>query len=169
MYGRERLVWGAALAVRVAWLANRVFLLAVAAGLAATWVFPAWFAVVLIDAHAPGAMSGIRLLMVIGIVMAVATDRLLVALAQIIATARAGDPFIGANARRLRTIGWALLMLQLLDIPCALLARFEPNLGSAAPSGAISVGGWIAVLMVFTLSRVFAAGSLMRDELAGTV
>jgi hypothetical protein len=94
MYGRERLVWGAALAVRVAWLANRVFLLAVAAGLAATWVFPAWFAVVLIDAHAPGAMSGIRLLMVIGIVMAVATDRLLVALAQIIATARAGDPFI---------------------------------------------------------------------------
>jgi hypothetical protein len=66
-------------------------------------------------------------------------------------------------------MGWALLGLQLLDIPGALLGRFCPSLGSAAPDVSFSPGGWIAVLMVFVLSRVFAAGSAMKDELEGTV
>jgi hypothetical protein len=117
----------------------------------------------------PSTATGIRLLMLVGIVMALATDRLLTALLQIIASARSGDPFVATNARRLRAIGWSLLVLQLLDIPAALLARFFPSLGSAAPTGDISVGGWIAVLMVFVLSRVFEAGSVMRDELEATV
>ena len=30
-------------------------------------------------------------------------------------------------------------------------------------------GGWIAVLMVFVLSRIFSAGAAMRDELEGTI
>jgi hypothetical protein len=42
-------------------------------------------------------------------------------------------------------------------------------MGSAAPNGDISIGGWIAVLMVFVLARVFAAGSAMRDDLEGTI
>ena len=32
-----------------------------------------------------------------------------------------------------------------------------------------SASGWIAVLMAFVLARVFAEGTLMRDDLAGTV
>ena len=76
---------------------------------------------------------------------------------------------MATNAERLRRIGWALLILQLLDLPCALLARFWPSLGSAAPSGDISVGGWLATLLMFVLARAFAAGSIMRDDLAGTV
>jgi hypothetical protein len=70
----------------------------------------------------------------VGIAMSVATDKLFVALSQIIASARAGDPFISANARRLQTIGWALFALQLIDIPSALLERFFPSLGSGAPT-----------------------------------
>ena len=152
---------------------NRLFFLAVAIGLASTWLFPGFFRELLTGsrrgADLPAAMLVVGLLMLIGVAMTVATDRVLVPLAKIIATAGAGDPFILANARRLQTIGWALLALQPLDIPCALLARFWPSLGTAAPSGDVSMGGWIATLMVFVLRRVFAAGSVMRDELAGTV
>ena len=32
-----------------------------------------------------------------------------------------------------------------------------------------SVNGWLAVLLTFLLARVFAEGTLMRDELDGTV
>ena len=62
-----------------------------------------------------------------------------------------------------------LLGLQLLDIPAALLDKFCPALGSAAPGATFSPGGWLAVLMAFVLSRVFTAGSSMRDDLEGTV
>jgi NAD(P)-dependent dehydrogenase (short-subunit alcohol dehydrogenase family) len=32
-----------------------------------------------------------------------------------------------------------------------------------------SVSGWLAVLLTFLLARVFAEGTLMRDDLEGTV
>ncbi|MDQ1450277.1 MAG: hypothetical protein QOK38_143 [Acidobacteriaceae bacterium] len=170
---KDRLIKGSRLVVRIAIVTNRLFLLAVVVGLLLSWIFSAQFAALLLQQNAgidvQSAMTGLRLLMLLGIAMAVATDRLLAALAQIIASAGAGDPFISANARRLQTIGWTLLALQLLDIPGALLEKFFPSLGSAAPDVTFSPGGWIAVLMVFVLSRVFAAGSAMRDELEGTV
>lgn len=171
--GKDRLTRSSRLVVRIAAVTNRLFLSAVIAGLLLSWILSAQFAGLLLQQN-PGvdvrsAMTGMRLLMLLGIAMAVATEILLQALGQIIASAGAGDPFIAANARRLQTIGWALLALQLLDIPAALLGKFFPSLGSAAPDVAFSPGGWIAVLMVFVLSRVFAAGSAMRDELEGTV
>jgi hypothetical protein len=170
---KDRLIKGSRLVVRIAIALNRLFFLAVVVGLLLSWIFPAQFVALLLQ-PSPGtdvqsALTGVRLLMLLGVAMAVATDRLLAPLAQIIASAGAGDPFISANARRLQTIGWALLALQLLDIPGALLERFFPSLGSAAPDVTFSPGGWIAVLMVFVLSRVFAAGSAMRDDLEGTV
>ena len=170
---KDRLIKGSRLVVRIAIALNRLFFLAVVVGLLLSWIFPAQFVALLLQ-PSPGtdvqsALTGVRLLMLLGVAMAVATDRLLAPLAQIIASAGAGDPFISANARRLQTIGWALLALQLLDIPGALLEKFFPSLGSAAPDVTFSPGGWIAVLMVFVLSRVFAAGSAMRDDLEGTV
>ena len=173
MRSRDRLIETSRLVIRCAFFANRVFLLAVVVGLALSWVFPAQFALLLSrtghDADLSPTIHGLRLLMLVGVVMGLATDRLLSALGQLVATARAGDPFVAANARRLQAIGWSLLVLQLLDIPDALLTRFFPGLGSAAPVGDVSVGGWLAVLMVFVLARVFAAGAVMRDELEATV
>ena len=170
---KDRLIKGSRLVVRMAIVLNRLFFLAVVVGLLLSWIFPTQFVALLLQ-PSPGtdvqsALTGVRLLILLGAAMAVATDRLLAPLAQIIASAGAGDPFISANARRLQTIGWALLALQLLDIPGALLEKFFPSLGSAAPDVTFSPGGWIAVLMVFVLSRVFAAGSAMRDDLEGTV
>jgi hypothetical protein len=168
----DRLVNTSRIVVRIALIANRVFLVLLAVGLALTFIFSRQFAPLLLGFSPPNlesAKAGMRLLIVIGILGSAATDRILVALTQIIATVSAGDPFIGANALRLRTIGWFLLGLQLLDIAGALLGKFFPSMGAAAPSNTISIVGWISVLMVFVLSRVFAAGSAMRDELEGTV
>jgi hypothetical protein len=173
LIGKDRLTKSSRLVVRIAVVTNRLFFVAVTVGLLLSWRLSAQLTGLLLDQN-PGVdvrsvTTGLRLLMLLGIVMAVATEILLRALAQIIASASAGNPFVSANARRLQTIGWALLALQLLDIPGALLGKYFPSLGSAAPDVTFSPGGWIAVLMVFVLSRVFAAGSAMRDELEGTV
>jgi Protein of unknown function (DUF2975) len=170
---KDRLIKGSRLFVRIALIVNRAFFFGVIAMLVVSIILSTRFVPLLIPttsaADLPSALTGLRLLMLIGLAMAVATEIVLRALAQIIASAGVGDPFIAVNARRLQTIGWALLGLQLLAIPCALLDKFCPALGSAAPGASFSPGGWLAVLMVFVLSRVFAAGSTMRDELEGTV
>jgi hypothetical protein len=173
MLSRDRLVNGSRIVVKIAFIANRIFLSACVVGFFCTWIFSTQF-VALITQQNPvtdihSAITGMRLLILIGITMSVATDRLLVALAQIVTTVGEGDPFIRANARRLQTIGWCLLVLQLTDFPALMLDKFFPSMGSAAPDVQFSVGGWISVLMVFVLSRVFAAGSAMRDDLEGTV
>ncbi|WP_158787292.1 DUF2975 domain-containing protein [Granulicella sp. L46] len=170
---KDRLIKGSRLFVRIALIVNRAFFFGVIAMLVVSIILSTRFVPLLIPttsaADLPSALTGLRLLMLVGLAMAVATEIVLRTLAQIITSAGAGDPFIAANARRLQTIGWALLGLQLLAIPCALLDKFCPALGSAAPGASFSPGGWLAVLMVFVLSRVFAAGSTMRDELEGTV
>ena len=170
---RDQLVQSAARIVRVGRVVNGLFFVALAAGLIGTWAAPSFYHNMLIRADPAvditDALVGVRLLMLVGVAMTIATDRLLVPLREIMASARRGDPFNPTNASRLRRIGWALLALQLLDLPCTLLAEWWPSLGSAAPAGGVSVGGWLATLMVFVLARVFVTGSLMRDDLAGTV
>jgi hypothetical protein len=170
---KDRLIKGSRLFVRVALIVNRIFFFGVITLFLVSVILSTRFVPLLLP-HTPAAdlqsaLTGMRLLMLIGLVMAVATEIVLRTLAQIIASAGAGDPFIAANARRLRTIGWVLLGLQLLAIPAALLDKFCPALGSAAPGASFSPGGWLAVLMVFVLSRVFTVGSTMRDDLEGTV
>jgi hypothetical protein len=170
---KDRLIKSSRLVVGIAIMVNRAFFGGVILLLITSFILSTRFPPLLLSnitaADLPSALTGMRLLMLIGLAEAVGTEILLRALAQIIASTSAGDPFIATNARRLQTIGWALLGLQLLDIPGALLAKFFPSLGSAAPDVSFSPGGWLAVLMVFVLARVFAAGSAMRDELEGTV
>lgn len=169
----DRLIKSSRLIVHIAIYINRAFFAGVLALLLVSAILSTRFVPLLLPQTAApdlsSALTGMRLLMLIGLAMAVGTEIILRALAQIIASTSAGDPFITANARRLRTIGWALLGLQLLALPAALLDKFCPALGSAAPDASFSPGGWLAVLMVFVLSRVFTAGSAMRDDLEGTV
>jgi hypothetical protein len=174
MQTRNRLTTSARIVVSLAWVANRLFFAAVAVGLLLSVMLATRFAGLVRDLLPPGtdvasAMTGMRLLMLLGLAMAVAADRIFVVLTDIIASASAGDPFIAANAGRLQKIGWCLLALQLCELPGALIAAYFPAMGSAAPSGDISLAGWISVLMVFVLSRVFAIGSAMREELEGTI
>jgi hypothetical protein len=88
----------------------------------------------------------------------------------IVETVRAGDPFVGANASRLREIAWALLALQVASLVIGGIAKAAST--PAHPlhlNAGFSVNGWLAVLLTFLLARVFAEGTLMREDLEGTV
>jgi hypothetical protein len=88
----------------------------------------------------------------------------------IVETVRQGDPFVAANATRLQAIAWALLALQLLSIVIGAIAKSVST--PAHPlnlDAGFSISGWLAVLLTFLLARVFAEGTLMREDLAGTV
>lgn len=117
----------------------------------------------------PEILLASRLLFALGIVAAVALYRVLASLLDILGTVTLGDPFTTANAGRLRTIGWALLVLQLLDLALGAFTAWFGELHVEFVSWDPSLGGWIAVLMAFVLADVFSRGAAMRDDLAMTV
>ena len=88
----------------------------------------------------------------------------------IVGTVSEGDPFVRANAIRLRAIGWLLIAIELGGIPVALLAsKVADRFGENDVNYEISVSGLLAILMTFVLARVFQRGAEMREELEGTV
>ncbi len=115
-------------------------------------------------------IMGLRAIAVVGLVTIPVYHVILTRLLAIIATVRAGDPFVAANARRLQMIGWALLALQLLGIIVFMIAKSvstpEHPLDLETSGG---LTGWLSVLLTFVLARVFAEGAQMRDDLEGTV
>lgn len=87
----------------------------------------------------------------------------------LIATA-ASDPFIPANAARLRHIGWALVAVQLLALPLGVVARsIAGSTSQFADMGNINLQSVLAILLAFVLAAVFERGTAMRDEPEGTV
>ena len=113
---------------------------------------------------------GMRILMVIGIAGVPVAYVVLSRLRAIVDTVREGDPFVSANARRLQTIAWAYLGLELLHVAVGVVAAGS---GSAAQpldvDWSFSITPWVAVLLLFVLARVFDHGARMRADLEGTV
>jgi hypothetical protein len=113
---------------------------------------------------------GMRLIMVIGICTVPVVHFVLTRLLMIVATVSTGNPFVVANAARLRAIAWALLVLDLMHFAVAAV-------GSSISSATVPLHlGWgfsltrcVAVLLLFVLARVFEEGALLREELEGTV
>jgi len=113
---------------------------------------------------------GLRAIAVLGLVAVPLNDVVLRRLRAIVETVRWGDPFVATNAERLQAIAWALFALQLLSLVIG-------GIGNAISTPAhplhldagFSTSGWLAVLLTFILARVFAAGTLMREDLKGTV
>src|SRR3989440_7141103 len=94
---------------------------------------------------------------------------LLTRLLGIIETVRLGDPFVAANAARLKVTAWAILGLEVLYFIAGTVAgRLVPNVGMERDWG-LSVSRWLAVLLLFVLAQVFEDGARMRDDLSGTV
>jgi len=113
---------------------------------------------------------GLRAIAMLGLVSIPINYMILKRLLAMVETVRAGDPFVVANARRLQAIAWALLLLQLLGLLIAIIARIVST--PAHPldlDTSFSVNGWLAVLLTFVLARVFAEGAGMREDLEGTV
>ena len=115
-------------------------------------------------------IMGLRAIAVFGLVAIPLNYVVLRRLLAIVETVRAGEPFVAANASRLQAIAWALLALQLLSLVIGAIAKAVST--PAHPlhlQAGFSINGWLAVLLTFLLARVFAEGTLMREDLEGTV
>ncbi len=112
---------------------------------------------------------GIRALLLLGVAASVPAHIIFSRLIAIIGTVLAGETFASPNARRVRAIGWALLAIQLLDVPLLLIVPNFAGLGIRVDGSSVSIGGWLSVLVAFILARVFAEGAALREDLEGTV
>jgi hypothetical protein len=109
---------------------------------------------------------GLRAIIVVGLAGAAIVHTVLRKLLAIVDTVRGGDPFILDNARRMDAIAWSVLALEVLRLAVLAIAAavWEPG-----RIDGFSLVPWLAVLLLFVLSGVFAHGARMRDDLAGTV
>jgi hypothetical protein len=135
--------------------------------------YPSWF-MRAIDVPAgldpKPIMIGLTAIATLGVLAVPLSHMVLIRLLRMVETVGRGDPFVAANAYRLQAIAWALLGLQLLSLVIG-------GIGKAIASkefplhldAGFSVSGWLAVIMTFVLARVFAEGTLMREDLEGTV
>jgi hypothetical protein len=115
-------------------------------------------------------MAGMRAVAVLGLICIPFYDVVLRRLLDIVESVRARDPFAGQNASRLQVIAWALFGLQIISLIIGAIAKLvsNPNHPFHVDAG-FSTSGWLSVLLLFVLARVFAQGARMRDELEGTV
>jgi hypothetical protein len=113
---------------------------------------------------------GMRAIAVLGLVAIPLNYAVLKRLLAIVETVRSGDPFVPANAHRLQAMAWALLALQLLSLVIGAIGKAvsTPTHPLHLDAG-FSTSGWLAVLLTFVLARVFTEGTLMREDLEGTV
>jgi hypothetical protein len=115
-------------------------------------------------------VMGLRAIAVLGLAAIPLNHAVLKRLLAIVETVRAGDPFVATNAGRLQVIAWVLLTLQLLSLVIGAIARAVSIPAHPLDIDAgFSINGWLAVLLTFLLARVFAEGTLMREDLEGTV
>lgn len=115
-------------------------------------------------------VMGLRVIAVLGLVAIPLNHAVLKRLLAIVETVRGGDPFVAANASRLQGVAWAMLALNVLSIVIGAIAKTVST--PAHPlhiNAGFSINGWLAVLLTFLLARVFAEGTLMREDLEGTV
>ena len=160
------------LAVRILIVLNWLVGAGILAIFVAMIVEPAWtFGALGFPASAiPDATLGLRAIPLLGLLCIPLNDLLLRRLGEILETVRESDPFVASNASRLQVIARVLLVLQLVSI--AIGAIGDGISTPAAPlhlDAGFSVTGWMAVLLVFVLARVFSEGTRMRDDLTGTV
>jgi hypothetical protein len=142
--------------------------LLIASLIAKSWVMRA-FGVGLEPGNAM-LLVGMRLIMVIGLCATPIVHLVLTRLLTIVETVSVGNPFVLANAVRLKTIAWAILGLELTHFAVGAVAASVST--AATPlniSWGFSLTRWLAVLMLFVLARVFEQGARMREDLEGTV
>ena len=115
-------------------------------------------------------IMGLRAVAALGLATIPLNYVVLKRLLAIVGTVREGDPFVAANASRLQTIAWSLLALQLFSLVIGAIGKAVSTPAHPVHLDAgFSINGWLAVLLTFLLARVFAEGTLMREDLKGTV
>jgi len=113
-------------------------------------------------------MPALRVWMLLGVPMIAAVHVLLSRLLAMIETVRAGDPFVPENAVRMKTIAWCLLATQVLGLSFGVMAAIMNAAGSNI-RWEFSMNGWLAVLLLFVLARVFEEGTRIRADLEAMI
>ncbi|MFL6736398.1 MAG: DUF2975 domain-containing protein [Sphingomonas sp.] len=167
-------------ALPVAWITLRILIIlnwlfgaCILALLICTFINAPWAMRALGISGYPDAekvMNGMRAIAALGVSAVPINDGMLKRLLAMVETVRAGDPFVAANAYRLNGIAWLLLALQLISIVIAATAKAisTPEHPFHLDAG-FSFAGWLAIVLTFVLARVFAEGTLMREDLEGTI
>jgi hypothetical protein len=172
MLARPNLLWVTRLALRVLTVLNILFGIGLAVFLVISLAAPEWLRTAL-TGHAdapPSLITGMRLVIVIGLAGVPLGYLFLVRLLAMVDSVRDGDPFIPENARRLQVIARAMLGIQLLNLAEGAVSTAFSSPGNQLDAGwDPSVDGWLAVLLLFVLARVFDVGTRMRADLDGTV
>src|SRR5579864_724272 len=115
-------------------------------------------------------IMGMRAIPALGLVAVPLNLAVLKRLEAMVLTVRAGDPFVATNAYRLQAIAWFLLGQQVLSLAIGLIGEaVSPPTHPLHLDAGFSPGGWLAVILTFVLARVFAEGTLMREDIEGTV
>jgi hypothetical protein len=117
-----------------------------------------------------GIVAGMRAIMVIGIVGVPFAYIVFSQLLRIVESVGMRAPFSVGNARRLRTVAWALLALELLHMGVVAIASAVST--REVPlhiTGNFDLTGWLAILLLFVLAQVFLEGTRMREDLDGTI
>jgi hypothetical protein len=152
---------------------NMVYGLAIAVLLLASFLAAGWVARALGVLPGQGSATffrGMRLIAVAGIASVPIGHVILQRLLAIVDTVREGDPFVVENAARLESIGWSVVVLELLHLAVgAIAATTASSAQSLDIDWSFSLTRGIAVLMLFVLARVFDHGARMRADLEGTV
>ena len=122
------------------------------------------------SAQSTSLIMGIRAIAALALAAVPLNLAVLKRLVAMVQTVRAGDPFVADNAYRLQAIAWFLLGQQLISVLIGAIGKAVST--PAYPlhlDAGFSPGGWLAVILTFVLARVFAEGTLMREDLEGTV
>lgn len=106
----------------------------------------------------------LRIWIVLALLLVAAVHVSLSRLLAVVETVRAGDPFVPENAARLKTIAWCVLATQLLHLTFGMMAATMNAAGSNI-EWKLSLTGWLAVVLLFVLARVFEEGTRMREDL----
>jgi Protein of unknown function (DUF2975) len=150
------------------WLVGAAFLALLVVAPNEQWIMTAYK--ISPSPEAERLVFGLRVICVLSLATIPLNYVVLKRLLAIVETVRAGDPFVAANAYRLRAIAWVLLAVQLLSLVSGAIAEAlsTPARPISVDAG-FSISGWLAVLLTFVLARVFAEGALMRQDLEGTI
>lgn len=114
-------------------------------------------------------------IMFLGLVLLAIAWVFLSKLRAIIASVGEGDPFVPENADRLTVMAWLSLGAQVLMIPAGGLGLFLARWADEVEHEGITIDagmdleGFLMVVVLFILARVFKHGADMRDDLEGTV
>jgi|SRR5664279_6568387 len=159
----------ARVSLRILIVLNWVYGAVVFAILVGSFAAEQWTAAALGFAPSASVIQGMRMIAALGLVGVPLNFIVLSRLLAMVNTVSEGNAFIAQNAARLQTIAWAVFGQQLLQLAVSIVARGVSTPAHPLHVNSVSTAGWLAVILLFVLARVFLEGARMRDDLEGTV